>query len=134
MSYDWNASTSEGLCYQLQSKWGEPHRVMLYSTPGGGGIITVAGMTRARLSELEMNYFISELQSQQYKLLTSDAYVNLHCDPSCFPSDEDIFVMQDWTNGSVRKVECFSDEPSIGQNLATWILEKAGLRHSYQCS
>jgi len=122
------------LCFQLQSKWGEPSSVSLYSLNGRGGFIVAPGMKAVFLNENDLRAFSAKLHSIEFQNLSPDTLANLHCDARFGPSDEDIFVMHDWAKGRVHTVECFSGEPGVGQELAEWLLQKAGLQHRYFCA
>lgn len=117
------------LCFQLVCS-GEPSNVRVYSVASLGGVL-IADATIVPLSAASMHYLTNELRSPQYATLTNDALGNLHYDPRYGPCDADTYTMRDWTSGQLHQVECFTDEPGIGRKLATWVLERGGLVHSY---
>lgn len=135
------ASPQPSVVFQLEPEWGNPARITVQAGRGNGGIVTFSpdraepGLVRiAFLSQFEVIELRSMLKSDSYRQLSSDPFRNLGCDARYGPCDEDIYIMNDWANGSKHTVECFSEEDGVGKTVADWLLKKVGTKHEYHCS
>lgn len=125
--------------FELEAQSGSPSNLTVYAYGHHSfGLIAIFDRhgTNCQIGILNSQQ-ITELQEllegEPYRSLTQDPIVNLQCDARFAPCDEDIYRMRDWQNATTHTVACFSEEPGPGKHIADWVLEKAGVEHSYQC-